>query len=178
MVGKNVYGTVGENSPANVEQLAIGVTTGDKSTLARLRKLFKPPVDASGNEYTDEVCRAQFEKLVLYDRITEDPKMWGGDGVDRTFSGAPDLPNDVPTGGNGLPSTAWTPNQASPGVENGVPTQSPTGQADLGLDKSGGKTVGVDGRQNPKTVSKSISDGAKLPPSKGSHDQSQTIKTV
>jgi hypothetical protein len=108
--------------------------------------------------------RAEAEKLMFADKVEGDPTLWP-DGVDRTFSGAPDIPNDVKTGGDGLPATAYSPNPAPPGPSAdgsvNIPQSGPTGQPDLQLPKDGGMPLDVDGRKNPKTTSKAIADANK-----------------
>jgi hypothetical protein len=170
MPGKSRYGTVGDNSPALVKQEAIGILVGN-ATMKRLSKLFNPPVyplAESTDIYDHKKMNEVAEALMFSDKMPDDPVMWPEypDGVDRTFSAAPNFPDDVTTGANGLPSSAYTPNNSSPGADpNGavhVPMGEPTGQKDLELKKSGVSANGVampediDGRQNPKELSAQI----------------------
>lgn len=89
------------------------------------------------------------------DKVDDGGYMFGV--VDMKFGNAPD-PKDVPTGGGGLPSTAWSPNLNSPGEGNGAdptkvaamdPKNVPT--ANVSLDPAGDDT------QNPAVTSKQIS---------------------
>jgi hypothetical protein len=149
-----------------VAQPALGISD-PAATSSRLRKLYKAPVypttDAN-DEYTDALMRSEAEKLLFADKVEGDPTLWP-DGVDRTFSGAPDVPNEVKTGGDGLPATAYSPNPAPPGPSDdgsvNIPQSGPTGQPDLQLPADGGKPRDVDGRRNPKTTSKTIADANK-----------------
>lgn len=164
MPGKRRYGTVGVKSPSNVEQPAIGVKSGNDSTMTRLRKLYKPPVyptSDSTDEYTDELMRTAAEGLLFADKADGDPVLWPG-GVDRTFSGSPNIPVDVKVGGGGLPMTAYGPNIAAPGPNSdGTPNTAPDSLPDLSKDFPNTLPLGVDGTKNPAKEAASIAEAAK-----------------
>lgn len=171
MPGKRRYGTVGKapGNPGIVVQSGIGITDS-AATITRLRKLFQPPPwpdSASTSEYDDAAMRQVAEAVLYADNVAGDPTLWP-DGVDQTYSKAPNIPADVPIGGGGLPSTAYTPNASSPGADpSGAVNVDPSGQADLGMAVDGsdflptGGQTGVDGLKNPATEAASISNANK-----------------
>ena len=161
MPGKHRNGTIGLNSPSNSVQSALGISDG-KATMNRLRKLFAAPVyptSDSTTEYDDTVMRAAGETLLFSPSVKDaDPLLWP-QGVDQTFSGAPNIPGDVPTGGGGLPATAYGPNTASPGPHaDGTTNNDPQDLPDLKLAKGDNwagvpMSLGIDGEVDPATTS-------------------------
>ena len=192
MPGKKRYGTVGNDSVNLVVQKGLGINAGN-ATMVRLEKLFKPieyknPDDPSNDGvYNDANMPKIAEKLLFSDLVDGDPLIWPG-GVDRTLSASPDIPKDVKVGGDGLPTTAYSPNPGAPGADpNGavnIPEGGPTGQPDLTGQDLGHVTktlanIGTGGTKNPKTEAASINASQKAGTmTAGSHNADPSIGYV
>lgn len=131
------------------------------SSAARLKKLFNS--DAELTDTTLLFAKANAKLLAKNSNGVQqgDPQLFS-EGVDLTFSRAPDL-STVKTGGGGLPSTPYTPNLTSPGEVNGV---DPTKQADMKISDTKELSVtaqpGVNGLVNPSEVSTKIGSTVKI----------------
>lgn len=171
MAGKSRYGTVGSNSPAIIVQPALGITD-PKGRMVKLSKLFRDPTvptdtDADkANVYDDKLMRTM-AKGYFYDPIGPevDPALWP-EGVDRTYSGSPNIATDVQQeinkhkgnpGMDGYPANPYTPNPSAttpgsdnPGDKHVVEASDPFG-SDMKL-----PDVGLNGTVDPKKSAHAI----------------------
>jgi hypothetical protein len=176
MPGKKRYGTVGtQGNPAWVDQSAIGIDAAAKTTKAEYyNKIYPAPMipvpdTNSTTPYTDEEMRKLAEADFYATNVQGNPLIWPEypNGVDQTYSQAPNLPADVPIGANGLPSTAFSPNPAPPGASTdgsvNIPNGGPTGQPDLGLDLTKDAALAAKSQniKNPAATRVTISDANK-----------------
>ena len=119
-----------------------------KASTAKLSKLFNPPSYLTDE---NELIKLANKHLLAEDTggIQQGDPMMFPDGVNLNYGEAPDLLT-AKIGGGGLPSTPFSPNQSSPGEENGL---SPVGQQDLEIKSvkeiNQSAEMGVNGLVNP-----------------------------
>jgi hypothetical protein len=137
---KHVIGMIRPHPTTTVTEVAEGLQYRDFLTVGLL--LSRLHVQERGH-----AIRSSVPDNWIY--IQQGDPMMFPDGVNLNYGEAPDLLT-AKIGGGGLPSTPFSPNQSSPGEENGL---SPVGQQDLEIKSvkeiNQSAEMGVNGLVNP-----------------------------
>lgn len=123
-----------------------------KSGTARLRKIFtqSPTIE----ELTDDERREFFQKEVLNAVINDGGHTFGT--FNTSYEGAPNISEDVATGGGGAPATPHVPNPVSPGQGSVNPTDQAEAPEEFGKQRSDVPFAGPGSNLEPANSSEAI----------------------